>query len=74
MIPARRKIRLKEGNAKCRHQKIYLERDFAAAIYLPEAPPLQGLGAWSSNFVGSQSGQIRSVKLHQSWVANTNMT
>jgi hypothetical protein len=37
--------RLIEGNAKCRHlRRIYLERDFAAGVYLSEAhnpiPPL----------------------------------
>ncbi len=31
----RRKIRLIEGSAKCRHPKSDLERDFAAALYLP---------------------------------------
>jgi hypothetical protein len=35
-----RKIRLIEGNAKCRHLKSDLERDFAAALYLPEPPPV----------------------------------
>ncbi len=38
-IPAgRRKIRLIEGNEKCRHIKKWLVRDFAADIYLPDAP------------------------------------
>jgi hypothetical protein len=35
----RRKIRLIESNAKGRYlKKIYLKRDFAAGVYLPEAP------------------------------------
>ncbi len=33
----RRKIRLMEGNAKCRLKKIDLERDFAKGVYLSEA-------------------------------------
>jgi hypothetical protein len=37
-------------------------------------PPLLGLClGWSSNFVGSESGQSQSVKLLQSWLDNTNM-
>jgi hypothetical protein len=38
----RRKIRLKEGNGKCRHlKKLTCKRNFAAGIYLSEAqnPP-----------------------------------
>jgi hypothetical protein len=33
----RRKIRLIEDNAKSRHLKIYLQRDFAADVYLSES-------------------------------------
>jgi hypothetical protein len=33
----RRKIRLIEGNAKCRRKKIDLQMDFAAGVYLSEA-------------------------------------
>jgi hypothetical protein len=39
-----------------------------AGVYLSEAPPPPLLGfclEWSSNFVGSESGQIQSVKLLQ---------
>jgi hypothetical protein len=57
------KIRLIEGNAKCDHLKKWdLERDFVAAIYLSEAPspPRFLSGGWSSNFVGSEFGQIHS--------------
>jgi hypothetical protein len=45
--------------------------DLAAGIYLSEALSLLGfcLG-WSSNFVGSESGQILSVKLPQNMVSN----
>ncbi len=35
-------------------------------------PPLQGFRlGWSSNFVGSESGQIQTVKLLQNMVSNT---
>jgi hypothetical protein len=34
----RRKVRQRESNEKCRHQKIDLERDFVAGVYLSEAP------------------------------------
>jgi hypothetical protein len=46
--------------------------DFAAGIYLSEAPPLLGfcLG-WCSNFVVSESGQKQSIKLLQIMVSNT---
>jgi hypothetical protein len=45
--------------------------DFAADVYLSEAPSLLGfcLG-WSSNFVGSESGPIQCVKLLQNMVSN----
>ncbi len=33
----RRKIRLVEGGAKCRHLQNYLQRDFAAVVYLSKA-------------------------------------
>jgi hypothetical protein len=52
--------------------KIYLQRDFAACVYLSELLPLLGFCLrWSSNFVGSESGQIQSVKLMQNMVSNT---
>jgi hypothetical protein len=43
-----------------------LERDFAATIYLSEAPSPPRFLPWgaSSNCVASQSGQIQSVKLY----------
>ncbi len=34
-----RSMRLIEGNAKSLRLKSYLEKDFAAAVYLFEAPP-----------------------------------
>jgi hypothetical protein len=48
-------------------KKTDLERDFATAIYLPEAPspPRLFVLGWSSNFVGSEFGQMHSVKLLQ---------
>jgi hypothetical protein len=39
-VKTRRKIRLIEGNAKYRHLKTYLSKDFAAGVYLSEATPL----------------------------------
>jgi hypothetical protein len=65
----RRKLRLKEGMAKCLPVKSDLERDFAAAIYLAEAPSsLRFLSCLcfclcSSNFVGSDSSQKQSVEV-----------
>jgi hypothetical protein len=61
-----------DTKAKCRHLKIDLYIDFAAGFYLTEAPTLLGfcLG-YSCNFVGSESGQIHSVKLLQNMVPNT---
>jgi hypothetical protein len=65
----RRKIRLIEDNAKCRHlKKIDLYRDFAAGVYL--FLPRFCLG-WCSNFAGSESGQMQSVKLLQNMVSNS---
>jgi hypothetical protein len=51
-----------------------LERDFAAGVHLSEAPPPPPfvLG-WSRNWVGSESGQIQSVKLLQNMVFNTTL-
>ena len=45
--------------------------DFAARVYLPEAPsPPDFYLGWSSNFVGSETGQIQSVKLLENMVSN----
>ncbi len=46
--------------------------DFAAGVYLSEAPtpPSFFVLGWSRNFVGSESGQIQSVKLLQNVVSN----
>jgi hypothetical protein len=50
-------------------EKIVL--DFAAGIYLSEDPPfLCFCLGWTSNFVGSESGQIQSAKLLQNMVSN----
>ncbi len=48
------------------------KRDFAAGVSLSEAPfPTRFLfEAWSSDFVGSESGSIQSVKLLQNMVSN----
>ncbi len=47
--------------------KVKLEKDFAAAAYFSDAPPLICfcLAGWSSNFVDSESGPIQSVKVMQ---------
>ncbi len=50
-------------------KKLTLKRDFAACVYLSEAPsPPRFLLGWCRNFVGSESGQIHSVKLLQNMV------
>ncbi len=52
-------------------KKLTCKGTFSAGIYLSEAPPLLGFSlSWSSNFVGSESGQILSVKLLQNMVSN----
>ncbi len=47
-------------------------KDFAAGVYLSEAPTLPRfcLG-WSSNFGGCESGQIKIFKFLQNVVSNT---
>ena len=81
----RRKIRLIESNAKCRHLQKLTCRGTLRQLLICLRPLCLG---WSSNFVGS--GQIQSIKLlysiwsptqlnnrgnsSQSWVENTNMT
>ncbi len=61
-----------DTKAKCRHLKILTcKKDFAAGVYLSEThSPLRVCLGWSSNFVGSESGQIQSVKLFQNMVSN----
>jgi hypothetical protein len=56
--------RLVEGNAKSLLLKSKMQKDFAAAVYLFEAPPLLNfvLGS-ATSFVGSESGHIQSVKV-----------
>jgi hypothetical protein len=45
--------------------------DFATGAYLFETPsPPRFLFGWSSNFVGSESGQIQSGKLLQNMVSD----
>jgi hypothetical protein len=66
----RRKIRLIESNAKCRHLKKFNCIGTLRQMLICLRPPtLLGycLG-WSSNFVVSESGQIQSVKLLQNMV------
>jgi hypothetical protein len=53
-------------------KKIYMQMNFAAGVYLPEAPPLLGFCLeWCINFVGSESGQKQSNKLPLNIVSNT---
>jgi hypothetical protein len=68
------KIRLKESNAKCRYQKQYLTcKGTFEQLFIHLRPPsiLGFCLGWSSNFVGSESGQKQSVKLLQNMVSNT---
>ncbi len=68
----RRKIRLVDTNSKCRHLKKLTCIGTSRQVFIClRPPPLLGycLG-WSINFVGSESGQIQSVKLLQNVVSN----
>jgi hypothetical protein len=61
-----------ESNAKCSHlKKLTCEGTLLQVFFCMRPPPYLGfcLG-WSSNFVGSESGQIESVKLLQNMVSN----
>jgi hypothetical protein len=66
-----------EGNAKCRHLKKLTCTGTLCGRYFVclRPPPLLGfyLG-WSSDVVGSESGQIQSVKFLQNKVSNTTHT
>jgi hypothetical protein len=61
-----------DTKAKCRHLKKWTRKGtFAAGVYLSEAPsPPRFLFGWSSNFVGTESGQKQSVILPQNMVSN----
>ncbi len=72
------RLRYASINSSCADTGILKEE-----TYMPEAmrqvciclrpPPLLGFWfGWSSNFVGSESGQIQSVKLLQNMVSNRN--
>ncbi len=51
--------------------KIYLLKDFAAGVKLPDSPSPRFCLGWFSNFLGFvSSGHIRSVKLLQNMVCN----
>ncbi len=65
-------INCTDTKAKCHLiKKIDLYRDFAVGIYLSEAHPLLGFcSGWSSNFVGSESGQIHIQMFMQNIVSN----
>ncbi len=67
----RRKIRLIESNAKCL-KKLKCKGTLRLVFICLWPPPLLGfcLG-WKGNFVGSESGQIQSVKLLENMVSNT---
>ncbi len=61
----RKKIRLIESKSKCRHLKKFSRKGTVRQVFIClRPPPLLGfcLG-WSSNFLGSESGQIQSVKI-----------
>ncbi len=69
----RRKIRLIESNAKCRHLKKLTREGTLRQVFicLRPFPLLSFCLRRSSNFVGSESGQIQSVKLLQNMISNT---
>ncbi len=70
-LAVRRKIRLIETNSKCRHLKKMCWKRTLRQVYLSRPPPLPGFGlGWSSNIVGSESGQIQNVKLLQNMFSN----
>ncbi len=57
-----------EGNAESLRLKSNLQKDFAAAVYLSEAPtPCLVVLGCSSNFVGSESGHKKNVTLVRGW-------
>jgi hypothetical protein len=61
-----------DTKAKCRHlKKLTCKGTLREVIMCLRPPPLLGfcLG-WSSNFVGSESGQIQSVKLLQNMASS----
>ncbi len=65
-------INSKDTKAKCRHLKKWV---FAAGVHLSKAPyPYSFCLGWSSNFVGSESGQIQSVKLLRNMVSQQDST
>jgi hypothetical protein len=65
VILDRRKIRLKEGNAKCRHLKKLPLKDFAAVVYLSEAqnpvtpPPTHCIRVYSISHREGGRGETR---------------
>ncbi len=69
----RRKIRLIEGNAKCRHLKNWSYKGNLRQVFicLKSPPFLDFCLGWSSNLVGSESGQIQSGKLLENMVSRT---
>jgi hypothetical protein len=64
-----RKVRLIESNAKCRHLKKFACNGTLQEVFicLRSPPLLDFCMGWSSNFLGSVSGQIQSVKLCRIW-------
>ncbi len=53
LTQVRRRIRHIEGSAESLSLKSNLEKDFAAAVYLFEAPSPPRFLSWAGNFVGS---------------------
>ncbi len=66
-------INYTDTKAKCRHLKILIFKGTLLQIFICARPSLLTVFClrWSSNFVGSEYGQIRSVKLLQNMVSNT---
>ncbi len=68
----RRKIRLIDSKAKCRHPKNVTCKGTLRQVFICLRPlPLLGFCLWwSGNFVGFESGHIQNVKLLQNIVSN----
>ncbi len=64
----RRKIRLVEGNATCHHVCKLTCKGTLRPVFICLRPPQLFCLGWSSDFVGSESGQIQSVKLLQNMI------
>jgi hypothetical protein len=64
-IPWTNKLDTVDTKAKCRHQKYFTCKETFWQVFICLRPPplLEFCLGWSTNFVGSKSGQIQSFKL-----------